>query len=203
VIFLIAIPAKAGIQECENLKMDALTLIGTAFALAMDAFAVAIAVAVSLRDHNMRHVFRLSWHFGLFQAIMPIGGWFIGEAVVTYTGSLGNWIACAILTILGGKMIWESFHEEEIVRDFDPTRGMSLVVLSVATSLDALAVGVSLALLNVSVWFPAAVIGIVALAMTALGMALGKRAGLYLGEWAERFGGAVLILIGLKILFLK
>lgn len=183
--------------------MDALTLIGTALALAMDAFAIAIAVAISLRNHGLRHLFRLSWHFGLFQALMPVGGWMIGEAIVKYTGSLGNWVACGILCILGGKMIWESFHEEHIARDFDPTRGMSLVGLSLATSLDAFAVGVSLALLKVSVWFPAAVIGMVALSMTAIGMFLGKRAGTYLGEWAERLGGAVLILIGLKILLLK
>jgi manganese efflux pump family protein len=183
--------------------MDSLTLIGTALALAMDAFAVAIAVAVSLNSHTWRHTFRLSWHFGLFQALMPITGWLLGDAIAQHIGSLGNWIACAILCILGGKMIWESFHEEEIARDFDPTRGMSLMGLSVATSLDAFAIGVSLALLHVSVWFPAVIIGIVAFAMTAIGMFLGKRAGLYLGEWAERLGGAVLICIGLKILLLK
>ncbi len=183
--------------------MDALTLIGTALALAMDAFAVATAVAINLRDHGIRHVFRLSWHFGLFQAIMPIGGWLIGGAVVAYTGSLGNWIACGILCVLGGKMIRESFHEEAIARDFDPTRGMSLVGLSVATSLDAFAVGISFALLKVPVWLPAAVIGLVALGMTALGMFIGKRAGLFLGEWAERLGGGVLICIGLKILLMN
>ena len=124
--------------------MDYLTLAGTSLALAMDAFAVAIAVAISLRNHGLRHLFRLSWHFGLFQALMPIGGWLLGEAIVSYIGSLGNWIACGILCVLGGKMIWESFHEEEIMRDFDPTRGMSLMGLSIATSLDAFAVGVSL-----------------------------------------------------------
>lgn len=180
--------------------MDAFTLIGTALALAMDAFAVAIAVAISLRAPTWRQLFRLAWHFGLFQAIMPVGGWLVGEAVVAYTGNLGSWIACGILCILGGKMIWESFREAEIARDFDPTRGMSLVGLSVATSLDAFAVGVSLALLQVSVWLPAAVIGLVAMAMTAFGMFLGRRAGIYLGEWAERLGGCVLICIGLKIL---
>ncbi len=183
--------------------MDILTLTGTALALAMDAFAVAIAVAISLNSHTWRHTLRLSWHFGMFQALMPIAGWLLGEAIVSHIGSLGNWIACGILCVLGSKMIWESFHEEEIARDFDPTRGMSLVGLSVATSLDAFAIGVSLSLLKVSVWFPAAVIGVVALIMTAFGMFLGKRAGTYLGEWAERLGGGVLILIGLKVLFLK
>ena len=181
--------------------MDSLTLFGTALALAMDAFAVAVAVAISLNTHTWRHSFRLSWHFGLFQAFMPILGWLLGGAIVQYTGSLGSWTACGILCVLGGKMIWESFYEEEIVRDFDPTRGMSLMGLSIATSLDAFAVGVSFALLKVSVCFPSVVIGVVALAMTALGMFLGKRAGIYLGEWAERLGGAVLICIGLKILF--
>lgn len=179
--------------------MDAPTLIGTALALAMDAFAVAIAVSIALDKHTWRHLFRLSWHFGLFQALMPITGWLLGEALVSYIGSLGNWIAFGILCFLGGKMIRESFREEKIVRAIDPTRGMRLVGLSVATSLDAFAVGMSLALLKVSVWLPAAVIGMVALAMTALGMYLGKRAGLYLGEWSERLGGIVLIAIGIKI----
>ena len=96
--------------------MDYLTLIGTALALAMDAFAVSIAVAISLNSHTWRHTFRLSWHFGLFQGLMPIAGWLIGEAVVSHIGSLGNWLACAILCLLGGKMIWESFHEEEMAR---------------------------------------------------------------------------------------
>ena len=124
--------------------MDSLTLISTALALAMDAFAVAVAVAISLNSHTWRHTLRLSWHFGMFQALMPITGWLLGEAIIKYIGSLGNWIACIILCLLGGKMIWESFHEEDIIRDFDPTRGMSLMGLSIATSLDAFAVGVSL-----------------------------------------------------------
>lgn len=183
--------------------MDFYTLIGTAFALAMDAFAVAIAVTISLVPHTWRHTFRLSWHFGLFQALMPILGWLIGEAITVYIGSIGNWIACGILSFLGGKMIWESFVNEDISRNNDPTRGMNLIGLSVATSLDAFAVGVSLALLRVSVWFPAFIIGIVAFLVTITGMAIGRQAGPYLGAWSERAGGLVLIAIGLKIIFIS
>ena len=87
--------------------MDSLTLIGTALALAMDAFAVAIAVAISLNNHTWRHLFRLSWHFGLFQALMPIAGWLLGEAIVKYTGSLGNW---AFVTVGATTIVTTSFQ---------------------------------------------------------------------------------------------
>lgn len=97
-------------------------------------------------------------------------------------------------------MIYESGHAEERVRSYDPTRGWSLVGLSVATSLDALAVGVSLSLVGISIWWPAFYIGVAALLMTFIGMKLGRTAGVVLGRWAERIGGAVLIAIGVRIL---
>jgi len=175
---------------------------GTAWALAMDAFAVSAAVASGLPQMTARHTFRLSWHFGLFQAFMPILGWFGGSMLSSFIGLIGDWVAFGLLSFLGLRMIWESRHPDERSQDYDPTRGWSLVGLSLATSLDALAVGVSLGLIGVSIWLPAAVIGIVALVLTYLGTRIGRHAGAYLGQWAERIGGLVLVTIGCRIIIL-
>ena len=183
--------------------MDLLTILGTAWALAMDAFAVAAAVAAGLPRMTARHTFRLSWHFGLFQALMPIIGWTGGSVLSSFIGVLGDWMAFGLLTFLGIRMIRQSFQTGHRDRDYDPTRGWSLVGLSMATSLDALAVGVSLGLIGLSIWVPAGIIGGVALVLTYVGTQIGRRAGSMLGPWAERTGGAVLIAIGIRILALQ
>lgn len=180
--------------------MDLLTILGTAWALAMDAFAVSAAVAAGLPRLTARHTFRLSWHFGLFQALMPIIGWSGGSVLSAAIGILGNWTAFGLLTFLGLHMIRQSFKPETRGHDYDPTKGLSLVGLSLATSLDALAVGVSLGLIGLSIWVPAAIIGAVALLLTWVGTHIGRRAGNRLGQWAERLGGLVLIVIGVRIL---
>ena len=188
--------------------MDLLPLIGIALGLAMDAFSVAIATGLTLKTVAPRQYFRLSYHFGLFQFLMPILGWLAGSTVVVYISNVDHWIAFALLSYVGGKMIRESFDRGEtdvpdrIVPDRivkDPTRGASLVVLSIATSIDALAVGLTLALLEVSILMPAFVIGVVAAGMTFVGLRIGRYAGQWLGPWMERVGGVVLIGIGLKI----
>lgn len=181
--------------------MNGLTLFGTAVALGADAFAVSAAVAAGLPELTARHTFRLAWHFGLFQALMTVLGWFGGEGLSKIMFGMNYWIAAGLLFFLGAKMIYESRRPEDRARDFDPTRGWSLVALSVATSIDALAVGVSLSLIGVSVWIPALAIGAAALAMSFIGTRLGRRAGAILGQWAERIGGLVLIAIGVRILY--
>jgi len=178
--------------------MDWPTLLGTALALAMDAFAVSIGVSASLRPLGPRQVFRLSFHFGLFQALMPLLGWAGGAAAASRLAFLDHWIAFGLLLILGVRMIWPGEEERASLRD--PTRGWSLVALSVATSIDALAVGLSLGLMGVGIWIPAAVIGLVALLMTLCGMLIGHRVGRRLGRWASVAGGIVLIVIGGRIL---
>jgi manganese efflux pump family protein len=177
-----------------------LTLIGIALGLAMDAFAVAIGAGLQLCGATPRQVFRLAWHFGLFQAFMPIIGWLAGRTVAEYIEPVDHWIAFGLLAFIGGKMIWEALHHDEEAEVCDPTKGWRLVMLSIATSIDALAVGLSLALLNVSIWWPAIVIGIVAGVMTIIGMELGKRFGALLGRRMEVVGGLILIGIGVKIL---
>lgn len=181
--------------------MNASTLIGLALALAMDAFSVALATGMALPHLTGRHLFRLGWHFGLFQALMPILGWYAGQAVYRWIAGGAGWIAFGLLTAIGLKMIWEAFHGPELDEEGrpDPTRGWSLVMLSVATSIDALAVGFSLSALGVTIWCPALVIGLVAGVLTTLGMVLGRRIG-RIWSRLEILGGVVLVAIGLKIL---
>lgn len=181
--------------------MDKWTLLGTAVALGMDAFAVGAAVAASLQSVTFRHTFRLTWHFGLFQALMTIIGWLGGAGLSALLFGMNDWIAFGLLIFIGANMLRESEHQQERSRDVDPTRGWSLMGLSIATSIDALAVGVTLSLIGVApIWTPAVVIGLVALVMTLVGMKLGKKAGVLLGSWAEKIGGVVLIGIAVRIL---
>lgn len=176
-------------------------LIGIAVSLAMDAFAVSVACSVALQPVNARQVFRLSFHFGLFQALMPLIGWLAGRTVADRIAAYDHWAAFALLTFIGAKAIRAALREGEESRNDtrDPTRGFSLVGLSVATSLDALAVGLSFSFLQVRIWTAVAVIGLVAAAATLIGMAIGSRIGMRFGRVAEITGGVVLILIGLRI----
>ena len=181
--------------------MNLLTLLGIAVGLAMDAFAVAIGIGLNAQEVGLRKTLRLAWHFGLFQALMPIVGWLAGLSVERWISGIDHWVAFGLLAAIGGHMIYEALHgDEEAKASRDPTRGASLVVLSVATSIDALAVGLSLALLGVEIWWPAVVIGAVAFAFTALGLHLGRRFGSLLGRRMEIVGGLILIGIGVKIL---
>jgi putative Mn2+ efflux pump MntP len=172
-----------------------------ALALAMDAFAVAIVSGFSLRRVSFRQVFRLSWHFGFFQATNTLLGWTLGLTMRSLIAAWDHWVAFVLLFLVGGKMIFDSFSGESCKPD-DPTRGLSLITLSVATSIDALAVGLGFAVLDVSIWIPAALIGLVALVMTVVGLYLGTAVGcrVPIGPFAERSGGALLIAIGVHIL---
>ncbi len=182
------------------MHLNWLNVLGIALGLSMDAFAVSIAAAVTLPQITSRHVFRLSFHFGLFQFLMPVIGWSIGQGVADWMGMFDHWLAFGLLAYVGGKMLWEACCGQADAVKVDPTRGWRLVTLSVATSLDALAVGLSLALIHVSVWIPSVVIGVVTATLTALGLGFGSRVGQRWGRGAEIAGGCVLLLIGLKIL---
>ncbi len=181
--------------------MDLFSLLALALALAMDAFAVALGTGVALKQLSGRHLFRLGFHFGLFQALMPIVGWLAGRTLQHWIAAYQHWVAFVLLAFVGGKMIWEAFAKvEDGSPAGDPTRGLTLVVLSIATSIDALAVGLSLAMLGVSIWLPALVIGLVAGVLTVAGMLLGRRVGTAWGPRVEILGGLVLLGIGVKIL---
>jgi len=186
--------------------MNLLTILGIAVALAMDAFAVAIATGVSLKQVSVRQTFRLSWHFGLFQALMPIIGWGLGTSVQSSMEAYAHWIAFVLLALVGSNMLKEAVMADEDEDNAKPrkdsTKGMTLVMLSIATSIDALAVGLSMSMLRVSIITPAIIIGIVAGLFTIAGLHLGQRVArlTWLSIWAEIVGGLVLWLIGLNIL---
>ena len=178
--------------------MDLLTLVLIAIALGIDAFAVSLSAGAYLVRADSRQTFRLSFHFGLFQFLMPILGWFAGSELVGIIQEVDHWVAFGLLGLIGGKMIWESFHGGEKLKK-DVSRGWSLVALSVATSIDALAVGFSLSLLGMEIVLPAVLIGIVAGLMSLLGIRLGERVSGMFGRRVEFVGGAVLIFIGIRI----
>ncbi len=181
--------------------MSTLTLVLVAVGLALDAVAVAIGTSVALRTVSGRQVFRLGFHFGLFQALMPLLGWSAGRSVSQFIAGWDHWVAFALLSFVGVKAIHAALFggPERAVRA-DPTRGLNLVLLSLATSLDALAVGLSLAVLHVEIWYAAAIIGLTTAALTTAAMLLGARLGTLVGRRLEVLGGVILIAIGAKIL---
>ena len=182
--------------------MSFLYIIGIALALALDAFAVSVGVSLALGGMSRRQSFRLSIHFGLFQFMMPVAGWLAGRCILVYIEAVDHWAAFGLLVIIGGRMIRESFKPQESTggTKSDPTKGFSLLMLSVATSVDALAVGLSFGVLGVSVFLPAAVIGLVAFCMTVVGTLIGPHLSRIVGKRAELIGGIILISIGVKIL---
>jgi len=175
------------------------TTILVAFGLAMDAFAVSIAAGLAIPKITGRHVFRIAFHFGLFQALMPVVGWLLGAAVARHLAAWDHWIAMALLGFIGSKMLYEAIRGEGQKSCADPTRGARLVTLSVATSIDAFAVGLSLAMLRVSIWQPAVVIGVITAALSTVGILFGSRLGCRWGTRAQIAGGLVLIAIGVRI----
>jgi manganese efflux pump family protein len=180
-------------------RMAFLTVIGLALALAMDAFAVALSAGAYLVKADGHQTFRLSFHFGLFQFLMPILGWIAGAQFVSYISSIDHWIAFGLLAFIGGRMVRSSLRESEAAIKSDVTKGWSLVTLSVATSIDAFAVGLSLAVLERGIVMPSIVIGIVAAAMTLIGIRLGERLSSRFGRRMELLGGIVLIVIGIRV----
>lgn len=181
------------------MTMDWLNLLGTALALAMDAFAVSAAISATMSPMTGRQIFRLTWHFGVFQALMPVIGWLGGAAMLSSLAVVDHWIAMGLLWFLGLRMIWQARRPEQRDHGSDPTRGWSLMGLSVATSIDALAVGLYLGLMGIRIWIPSVVIGVVALSLSLTGIFIGRHVGPLLGQWAGRVGGLVLIAIGTRI----
>lgn len=181
--------------------MSPALLLVAALGLAMDAFAVSIGVSLAQDKLSLVQILRMALFFGLFQAGMSILGWLAGKGFMALIRDIDHWVAFGLLLLIGGGMIYESFSiEKEDVRKTDKTRGLTLIILSLATSIDALAAGLSLAALNILIWIPAAVIGVVAFLMTSLGGSMGPLVGRVVGRRAELAGGLVLIGIGIKIL---
>lgn len=182
--------------------MDLITIFTIAVALAMDAFSVSISAGMILKKPDFGHYFRLSFHFGLFQFMMPIIGYFFGAYLENYIKDYDHWLAFGLLAFIGLKMIREAFStkEEKSLKRNDPSRGFTLILLAVATSIDALAVGLSIGVLNQPVLFPAVIIGITCSLFSTAGVFIGKKASSLVGKKAEAIGGIMLLIIGIKIL---
>jgi putative Mn2+ efflux pump MntP len=180
--------------------MNIVEILLIALSMSMDAFAVCLGAGAQQRTSGPRPVFRLAFHFGLFQFFMPVIGWFAGTTIVRYISAYDHWVAFGLLAFVGVRMIRSGFDPTNSEQKNDPSRGWTLVLLAFATSIDALAIGFSLGMVGVTIWYPALVIGVVTGLISLLGIYLGNRLGQRFGKRMEIIGGVVLILIGIRIL---
>ena len=182
--------------------MSLIYIFGIAVALAMDCFAITLGLACGARGLTMKQALRMGAAFGGFQLVMPILGWLAGDSLLGRIRQFDHWVAFGLLAVIGGRMIFESFGqtEEEKACRPDQTQGSRLLVLAVATSIDALAVGLSLGVVGTTILYPAAIIGLASFVITLIGAKLGPIVGRLVGRWADLLGGLILIGIGVKIL---
>jgi putative Mn2+ efflux pump MntP len=182
--------------------MFSIVLIG--FSLAMDAFAVSVSFGISIKNLRAFHAVRASLFFAFFQFAMPVAGWYLGMAFAAYIRSFDHWVAFGLLVLIGGKMLFEASkakEEKETGGQGKDIRSLScLLLLSVATSIDALAVGLSFSLLGQGIWLPAILISVITFAVCLTGFEFGRRIGVLLEKRAGILGGLILIGIGVKIL---
>lgn len=164
----------------------------------MDAFAVSITSGITVRHLRIKHALKIALFFGFFQAIMPIIGWLSGMSLRNIISGFDHWIAFGLLSIIGCKMIYESFKLKK--EKINPQNIYILFILSIATSIDALAVGLSLSFLKVAIILPAIIIGVVTFLLSFFGVYVGNKVGHFFERKIEMIGGLVLIGIGLKIL---
>jgi len=176
-----------------------ITIILIALGLAMDSFSVSIANGLATNTFKISKALTIGLFFGFFQALMPIIGWLAGESIADYISAFDHWIAFTLLTFIGVKMIYESITDKP--NNFLGAYNVKVIlILSIATSIDALAVGLSFSFLGISIFFPAIIIGVVAFLMSFFGVYVGRRFGKILKNRIEILGGSILIIIGLKIL---
>ena len=184
--------------------MDIVELLLIAVALSMDAFAVAVSSGMICTSRICYNTIKLSAFFGFFQFLMPLVGYFLGKSVYDFIYNVDHWIAFALLAFIGAKMIIETVRdascEDGRREEKAPFSTKNLFVMAIATSIDALAVGITFALTNDNIWTSAATIGVVTFALCAIGVPLGNRVGCFFKKSAGIIGGAILICIGLKIL---
>ena len=186
--------------------MNGLEIWLLAVGLAMDCFAISIASGILLKRTLWRPMLTMAFFFGLFQAIMPLLGWIGGSTFSHLIESLDHWIAFIILAFLGGRMVRESFKDEDCKKEYDPKSLKVVLALAVATSIDALAIGVSFAFLGMrdfsEILAPISIIGFVSFVMSLIGLLFGIRFGCGIARKlrAELWGGIILIIIGTKIL---
>lgn len=180
-----------------NLEIGTSLIIATS--LAMDAFAVSLGIGTTRKAEDFRSRFRLAFHFGIFQGLMTVIGWLAGSTIAGYISNFDHWVAMALLAYVGVNMVRSGLNPDQDSYKENPSRGRTLMVLCVATSLDAMAVGLSMAMIGTSVTGPALVIGLVTLALSAFGLGVGGKLGEKFGKRMEILGGILLIGIGLRI----
>ena len=180
--------------------MDYPIAIFIAIGLAMDCLAVSISCGLTLKDFNKLDALRLGIFFGGFQSGMALLGWIGGIGLAEFIKSIDHWIAFVLLLLIGCKMIYEAIRGDDDEKNFNVRNLKVLIILSIATSIDALAIGVTFALLNFSIVFPIIIIGIISFLFAILGSYLGDKLGHLIGRRIEIVGGTILISIGLKII---
>ena len=179
--------------------MNIVEIVIIGIGLAMDAFAVSVCKGLSMKKMNWKNAVIIALYFGIFQAGMPVLGYFLGSTFSSFVESVDHWIAFVLLSIIGGNMIKESF-DDEIEKRNDRVDIKTMLILSVATSIDALTVGITFAFLKANIIISAIIIGVITFVLSILGVNLGNKFGDKFQNKAELFGGIILILIGLKIL---
>lgn len=181
--------------------IEIMTIVGIAVGLAMDAFAVSVVSGSAFKKMCRKCALRMAFSFGAFQAFMPLLGYLAGNSLSAHIMDYDHWIAFGLLLAIGGKMIYEAFQFSDIEKEAkDPSCPVTLVMLSVATSIDALAVGVTLSLMTEHIATAVILIGLVTFGLSYLGYEIGKRLGHFFENKIEIFGGLILIAIGVKIL---
>ncbi len=187
--------------------MNLIGIFLTAIGLSMDAFAVAISKGITMKRLNVRSALKIAGFFGFFQGFMPFIGWLVGVKFSDYVMKFDHWIAFILLSLIGGKMVYEAYKTKDecavdtVASKEECINNRELLLLAVATSIDALAVGISFAFLKVEIVKSVIIIGVVTFLVSFIGVAMGRRLGCLFQKKAETFGGIMLILIGLKILF--
>lgn len=177
-----------------------LIVLPLAVSLGVDAFSVAVGAGTFPTDNERRRTFRLVFHFGFFQGGMALLGWLAGRTVAPLVAEFDHWIAFILLAYVGGRMLLAAYRGDNENLKEDPSRGSMLVLMSVGTSIDALAVGLSLALAGDGIFWPSLIIGAVAAIMTFVGLRIGCRLGVAFGRPVQLLGGTVLIAIGVRVL---
>ncbi|TYB86502.1 MAG: manganese efflux pump [Kosmotoga sp.] len=166
----------------------------------MDAFAVSICIGITNKNITVRDILKVSSSFGFFQAFMPIIGWYVSSTFGKYIETIDHWVAFGLLTFIGTKMIYEALKNQSKKVEKSKTNFLTILTLAIATSIDALAIGVAFAILNQNIFFPALIIGVVTFIFSFAGVKGGDLFGKAFRKGAEIIGGLILIIIGVRIL---
>ncbi|NPA45104.1 MAG: manganese efflux pump [Chlorobi bacterium] len=179
--------------------MSIAVIVLIAIGLSIDSFAVSVADGLTIRNLSLKNKLLIAFSFAIFQALMPLIGWYAGTGIAEYVKEVDHWVAFILLAFIGSKMIYESFYSDETIKNTELSF-LTIITQSFATSVDAFAVGISFALLDFSIVISTFIIGIITFIASIIGLQLGKFLGKRVGKYIEIIGGIVLISIGLKIL---